>query len=353
MRDFYEVLGVEKTATEEQIEKAYRKLALTNHPDRNPGDDAATERFKEATNAYETLSDVKKRQMYDVGGFEMKNPQRRRDFSDIFDGMFDFARQPDDNGSNIEVEVTVSFMEAAMGCKKVISYDKRASCPSCKGTGAKDGQDIKECVACDGKGKTVQRFSGGANFIKMETTCASCRGTGKIIAAYCPNCHARGYIPTNADMEIDVPVGIADGMRICLREQGDKGLSGKTGNLYCTVRVENHPLFSRSGRDLTMVVPISYTQAVLGDKIEIPYPYGRCDLTIPRGTKSGSVFKLHGLGLSDVRFGGMGDMLVRVIVDVPKDLSEDMAKLLKKLSHLEKDDLSPGIAEFNEKVDQL
>lgn len=350
MRDHYEVFDLPKDATAEQIQKKYRKLAMQFHPDRNPGDKEAEEKFREMQAAYEVLNDPVKRQEYDSGGGSSIPWQANDHMQDVFDSFFNFKRQPDNDGTNIETELTVGFMEAAHGCRKLIEFDRREACPSCKGTGAKDGEELKECVVCDGRGKTFQRFGGGGGFIKVETMCSSCRGTGKVISAFCANCHARGFVMKNAEIEIDVPAGVEDGMRVSIRGQGDKGLNGGQGSLYCTIRVATHPLFTRVGRDVGMTLPVSYTQAVLGGKIEIPYPFGKCDLTIPPGTKTGSLFKLHGLGLPDIRMGGSGNLVVKVEVDIPKTLGNEYAALVKKLADMEKANVSPGIVDFNERV---
>lgn len=233
---------------------------------------------------------------------------------------------------------------------KLLEFDRREACPSCFGTGAKDGQEMKECVVCDGKGKTFQRFGGGGGFIKLESTCSSCRGTGKVISAFCSHCHARGFIMKNAEINIDIPAGIEEGMRVSIREQGDKGLNGGQGNLYCTIKVKPHPIFQRQGKDVLVVLPVSYTQVVLGDKVEVPYPYGKCSLTIPPGTKNNTLFRLHGLGLPDLKNGGSGNLMIKVEIDVPKSLGNEYNDVLKKLSEIEKVNLSPGISDFNEKV---
>lgn len=348
--DHYEVLELSRDVTDDEIQKQYRRLAKKYHPDRNPGDKEAEEKFKEITTAYEVLGDSVKRREYDSGGGSSVPWQAKDPMQDVFDTFFNFKRQPDNDGTNIETELTVSFMEAAHGCRKLLEFDRREACSSCKGTGAKDGEELKECVVCDGRGKTFQRFGGGGGFIKVETLCSSCRGTGKVISAFCVDCHARGFVMKNAEMEIDVPAGVEDGMRVSIRGQGDKGLAGGVGSLYCTIRVAQHPLFKRIARDVHMTLPVSYTQAVLGAKVEIPYPFGKCDLTIPPGTKTGSMFKLHSLGLPDVRLGGNGNLVVKVEVDVPKTLGDEHAELLKKLADIEKVNVSSGIADFNEKT---
>lgn len=349
MKDYYEVMGLSRTASAEEIHRSYLKLAKQHHPDRNPGDKTAEERFKEIQNAYEVLNDPAKKSVYDNGGMSVGG-DGGHPFQDIFDSFFNFKREPDEGGRHIEAELTVSFMESAHGCRKLLEFDHREACPACFGTGAKDGQEMKECVVCDGKGKNFQRFGGGSGFIKVETTCSSCRGTGKVISAFCVECHARGFVMSNAEIEVEVPAGIEDGMRVNLRDQGDKGLNGKRGNLYCTIRVAPHPIFKKHGKDVMITLPLSYTQIVLGGKIEIPYPYGKCDFNVPPGTKSGTLFKLHSLGLPDLKYGGNGDLIVKVEIDVPKSLGGEYNELLQRLAEIEKVNISPGIKEFNDKV---
>jgi molecular chaperone DnaJ len=350
-KDWYQIIDVPRDATDEEILKKYRKLAKQYHPDRNPGDKAAEDMFKEVQSAFEVLGDPVKRREYDQWGSVSKEPPPwvRHDPMDIFEDLFNFKRTEPPVGRDVEAEVTVSFMEAVYGCRKTVEFDRRETCSSCKGTGARDGEELKECVVCDGKGKTFQRFGGGGGFIKVESTCSSCRGTGKVISAFCTDCHARGFISKDTQIDIDIPAGIADGMRLCLRGQGDKGLNAKLGNLICTVKIAPHPLFQRVGRDIQMTVPVGYTMATLGGKIEVPYPFGRADLVIPPGTRSGTMFKLHGLGLPDIQ-GGTGNMLVRVEVDIPKTLGNEYKELLERLANIEKVNISPGIQDFNEKV---
>jgi molecular chaperone DnaJ len=240
-------------------------------------------------------------------------------------------------------------MEAACGCKKQLDFDRRESCRACKGTGAKDGVEMKDCVVCDGKGRIFQRF-GGNSFIKMESTCSSCRGTGKVISAFCPECHSKGFITKSASVEINIPAGIESGMKVHLREQGDRGVNGRCGDLYCTVQIMPHALFQRQGKDILLTVPISYTQAVLGAKLEIPYLHGKCDLIVPSGTKSGAILRLHALGLPDIRHGGTGNLLVKVEIDTPKVLGLEYVELLNKLRIMEETNISINIAVFNEKV---
>jgi molecular chaperone DnaJ len=346
-RDYYEVIGVSKDASDEEIKKEYRKKAKQYHPDRNVGDKIAEEAFKEVQNAYEILGNPIKRQQYDqmgqipVGGSSFPG-------SDFFDQFFNFKREPDGQGKHIEVEVVLEFIEAANGCKKSLDIDRRHNCSSCNGTGAKDGQSMKECVVCDGKGRVFQRFGNAGGFMRVETVCSSCRGSGKVISVFCSDCHARGFVTKNVTIEIDIPAGIDDGMKVCLRGQGDIGTNG-FGNLYCRVKVLPHPLFYRSGKNVQITVPITYTQAIFGAKIDVPFPYGKCDFVLPENTKTGTTFRLEKLGLPDLSGGGKGDLFVRVEIDIPKERSSEYNDILNKLREFENIEVSPAIKEYHEK----
>jgi molecular chaperone DnaJ len=297
-------------------------------------------------NAYEILSNSDKRQQYDqMGQMPVENP-----FShDFFDQFFNFKREPDGHGKHIEVEVVLEFMEAVNGCKKSIDIDRRHNCSSCNGTGAKDGQFMKECVVCDGKGRVFQRFGNAGGFMRVETMCSSCRGSGKVISVFCSDCHARGFVTKNVSIEIDIPAGVDDGMKICLKGQGDIGING-LGNLYCKVRILPHHLFRRNGKNIQITVPITYTQAVFGAKIDIPFPYGKCDFILPECTKTGTTFRLEKLGLPDLSGGSKGDLFVRVEIDIPKERSPEYNDILNKLIEFENSQISPAIKEYTEKL---
>lgn len=358
--DFYKILEVDKTASQEEIEKSYKRLARANHPDRNIGNPEAEAKFKEIQNAYDTLGNAEKRQKYDMYGSEKIPIINNHDgwnnvFNEnIFDQFFNFKRQPDNDGRHIETEVTIGFMEAINGCQKTIDFDRREACASCKGTGAKDGNGMKECVVCEGRGKVQQRFSNVGGFMRVESMCSSCRGTGKVISEFCPDCHMRGFIMRNSSVTVDIPACVDDGMKLCLRGQGDKGLRGGIGNLYCTIRILPHALFKRNGNDILLTVPITYSQAVLGGQIEIPYPHGKCEFIIPKGTPSGMVFRLEGLGLTNLHnHNKKGDLLVKIEIDIPKNLPDDYNDLINTLCQYEKSHEGLNIISFKKKVDEL
>lgn len=345
MKDYYRSLNLTKDATAEDIKKAHRSLAKQHHPDRNPGDKDAETKFKEIQEAYDVLSDPSQRSQYDNpspfnGGFPG---------GDIFEHFFNFKREPSNKGQHVETEVVIDFMEALNGCVKSVVIDRREACVSCKGTGAKNGSEFKKCVTCDGKGKSYQNFNSGLGVLRMENTCSVCHGSGKAISVRCPECDARGFLMKNVTLSINIPAGVDNGMKIGVQGQGDVGLNG-TGNLYCGVRVRPHFLFQRQDNDIIITVPVSYTQATKGAKLELPFPRGVCEFNLPSGTKSGSLFRLDGLGVVGSR---RGDLLVRVEIDIPKELPEEYHQFLTKLGELENKYPSPLAVAFREKVKKL
>lgn len=332
---YYKTLGVDRTADSEVITKAYRQLAKKYHPDRNVGDEEAKVKYQEVDEAYSTLSDPIKRSHYDLRtGFQ--NQTQTINLNDICDAFFNPRPRQQNWGQHVETEIVIDFLESAKGCTKNLQIDRRESCKSCKATGAKDGKEFKQCVLCDGKGRETHI---NAN-LRFETKCKSCNGTGKVIAEFCTNCAARGFNLSSSSLDIRIPAGINNGMKICVRGEGDIGLNG-TGNLYCVVRVIPHPLFQREGINLSLKLPVGYAQAVLGGEIDVPCLEGSCKFKIPPGTRSGSTFRLNGLGfkLPDDDETARGDMLIKIMVDAPfvDDISEDYKEVLKKLSILEKE----------------
>lgn len=340
---YYEVLGVEKTADDEAIKKAYRQKAFQYHPDRNPGDDEAVEVFKKVSEAYDCLSDPEKRLQYDrqqsVPPSPPSSPFTDAKVTDLFDMFFNMRPRQQGWGQHIETEVVIEFLESAKGCTKNINIDRRESCRSCKGTGAKDGKEFKPCVLCDGKGKTANHHMNSSNFFRYETTCQSCRGSGKVISAFCEDCSSRGFTLKPLSLDVQIPAGINDGMKLCVRGEGDIGLNG-VGNLYVVVRVRPHPLFQREGINLFLKLPVGYAQAVLGGEIDIPCLDGTCKFKLPPGTRPGATFRLSGLGfwLPDDDETARGDLLVKVLVDAPKveDISDEYREVLTKLALLER-----------------
>ncbi|MBN2122526.1 molecular chaperone DnaJ [Candidatus Micrarchaeota archaeon] len=348
-RDYYEVLGVDKGASASQIKKAYRKLALKYHPDKNP-DKGAEEKFKEISEAYAVLSDEQKKSQYDQfghAGFEQRYSQedifRGADFSsfeDIFEQMgfggggfgdlfgFGGRRRRGDYGADLQTSIRINLKEAAAGAKKTIRIRRRVLCDSCRGSRAEPGSDIKTCSQCRGRGRVVVHRRLGAMAFQTAGTCPSCRGEGRTISTPCKTCHGKGKVEKTDEISVDVPAGIANGMSIRLPNAGEEGLKG-SGDLYVHVEVEADKNFKRSGNDIYIESPVSFVQAALGDKITVPTLFGEAELNIPAGTQSHTVFRLRGEGIPNVHTGHKGDEMVRVIVSIPKRLSGKQKKLLK------------------------
>lgn len=354
-RDYYEVLGVAKGATQDEIKKAYRKLAVANHPDKNPGDKAAEERFKEASEAYEILSNPEKRQAYDQFGFagvDAQGPQDYtnvyRDFSDLFGGgglgdIFDSffgggsARSTRSSrgpavGSSLRYDVEIDFKEAVFGTKVEISYTHQVHCSTCKGSGVKSGSAKKICPTCNGIGQ-VRRNSG---FFSIASTCPTCGGEGHIVENPCTECHGSGLMRKQQKLKVTIPAGIDTGSRISLSGMGDAGPNGgPSGDLFVYVNVRPHPYFERSGFDLYTQIPISMTQAALGTDIEVmTIDDVRVKVTIPSGTQNGKRLRLRNKGVPKLRgsLDQRGDLYIILIVETPKKLSREAKKLMNELS---------------------
>ena len=349
-RDFYEVLGVAKNASDEEIKKAYRKLAMKHHPDRNQGDAAkpAEEKFKEAKEAYEMLSDPQKRAAYDQYGHAGVDPNMRgpgggaegfggfaEAFGDIFGDMFGQqggrrgagGRQVY-RGSDLSYAMEITLEEAARGKDAQIRIPSWDSCDTCHGSGAKPGTSAKTCGTCQGSG-TVQMRQG---FFSVQQTCPHCRGTGKIIPDPCTDCHGQGKKKTQKSLEIKIPAGIDDGMRIRSSGNGEPGSNGgPAGDLYIDIHLKKHEIFERDGDDLHCEVPVSLTTAALGGEIDVPTLKGKAAIDIPEGTQHGKQFRLRGKGIKGVRSSAPGDLYCHIVVETPVKLTEHQRKLLKEL----------------------
>ena len=354
-RDYYEVLGVDKGADAGTIKKAYYQLAKKYHPDANPGDKVAEEKFKEANEAYAVLSDADKRAKYDQYGHAAFDPSMGGgagggfggfggfedfDLGDILGGMFGGAfgggsrqrRTGPQQGEDIALNVTVTFEEAAAGVKKDVSYNRVCRCPDCRGTGAANGETPQTCSACGGSGQVrrVQRM-GGMSF-QTTGTCEACHGTGKIIKTPCAKCRGSGMIRETKRLTVSIPAGIDNGERIALRGQGCDGRNGgPAGDLLVTVSVRSHPQFEREGTSILYELPVSIVQASLGAEVEVPTIDGKVKYTVPEGTQSGTVFRLRGKGVPYLHGGGRGDQFVTVRVVTPKNLTVEQKDLLRRL----------------------
>ena len=345
-KNYYEVLGVDKKSTPEQIKAAYRKLAMQYHPDRNPGNEEAAEKFKEINEAHETLSDPQKRSAYDYelehpgmggfgGGFGGGGFGGFGDiFSDIFGG-FGFGgggrAAQSQVGEDIEREMTLSFMDAAKGCKKTVSYMRNEPCPSCQSTGAKNGTEFSTCSTCQGRGVIQQVQNTMFGRTVRQSVCPDCNGTGKTIKEKCPDCKGRGSQRKETTVTFDIPAGVDKNSFIRKRGYGQAGaMGGEAGDLIITFRIEPHKLFVRDKFDLKIDLPISYKTAVLGGTVKVPTIDDTFEFTIPEGTQSGQVFTIRGKGIKSAR-NGTGNLLVRVIVEVPTKLSKEQKRELEKL----------------------
>ncbi len=365
-RDYYEVLGVDRNAGEAQISEAYRKLALRYHPDRNPDDEEAVGRFKEAAEAFEVLSHPEKRATYDryghagLGG----GAPHFHDVSDIFtafgdifgEGFFsDFfggggrgARAH--RGADIQCEVKLDLFEAARGTSKVIRFVRHVACETCHGSGAKPGSRPEVCRYCGGKGRVVH----SSGIFAMQSTCPSCHGSGQMIREACGTCRGQGFVQKKFTRKVEIPAGVDDGNRLRLSGEGEPSpQGGPPGDCYCVIHVAEHPLFQRKGQDLICQVPISYPQAALGATIEVPTLDGRESLAIPAGSQNGDLFTLKGRGMPDPRYRGRGNLVVQVFVEVPQTLTPEHEAALRHLAEIENVHIPPTRKSFFEKLKEL
>jgi molecular chaperone DnaJ len=347
-RDYYEVLGVSKNASESELKAAYRKLALKYHPDRNPGDKAAEESFKEAAEAYEVLRDPQKRQLYDhyghqglegsgfsgFGGFE----DIFSSFGDIFEDFFGFSsrrggrRSQSRRGADLRYDLSISFMDAAFGVETTIEIEKHAACSECDGRGLEPGTQAETCPQCRGAGQ-VGRSQG---FFTIRTTCPQCRGAGQVIPHPCRQCGGNGQVLVNKTVAVKIPAGVDNNSRLRLSGEGQAGMmGGPPGDLYVFIHVQTHDFFRREDNHVFCQVPISFIQATLGDTIEVPTLNGNKPLEIPKGTQFGDVFRFQGEGIPSLRNGHRGDQIIQVTVKTPTSLSKKQEDLLKEFARLE------------------
>ena len=352
-RDYYEVLGVKKGASEDELKKAYRKLAKENHPDLHPGDKECEARFKEINEAYEVLSDPDKREKYDQFGHAAFDPSQGFGgggfggfegfggfgdiFSDIFGGGFGFGggggRNPNAprKGDNLRATVNIKFEEAAFGVKKDVFVAKIEQCPDCKGTGCAEGTTAEICPDCKGSGTVMSTKRTPFGMVQSSEQCPKCKGRGKIIHSPCKTCRGIGSVRLQHKVTVSVPAGIDDGQTISLRGQGNAGLNGgPAGDLLITVLVQPHARFERDGASILLEQEVSFAQAALGAEIEVPTLDGKVKLNIPEGTQTGTTFRLKGKGVPFLRNGGRGDQFVTVKVTVPRGMSSAQKDALRK-----------------------
>ena len=360
-RDYYEVLGVTKSASADDIKKAYRKKAKENHPDLHPGDKECEARFKEVNEAYEVLSDPDKRAKYDQFGFAAFDPSGFQSSAEGFGGFADIlndlfggsfgggfggfggfgsgfgggtTRNPNapQRGDSVRASVTVDFKDAAFGCKKELDVQKVEPCETCRGTGCESGTTPEICPECKGSGVVIRTSRTPFGMMQSQDTCSRCGGTGKIIHYPCATCRGKGMVRRQRKIKVDIPAGIDDGQTISLRGLGSAGRNGgPAGDLLVTVGVRNNTDFERDGTSVLYELPISIVQASLGAEVEVPTLDGKVKYTVPEGTQSGTVFRLRGKGIPYLRGGGRGDQFITVRVETPKNLSHEQKELLRKL----------------------
>ena len=359
-RDYYEILGVNRDADSQKIKQIYRQLALKFHPDRNPGDKKAEAQFKEISEAYQVLSDPKKRQSYDQFGHQGLSGSGFRPFTgfdeifesfgDVFGDFFGGGRRGRSyaqRGDDLRYDLTVDFMDAVLGSTKEITIEKLSGCDSCSGTGAAKGTSPVNCSQCGGSGQ-IRRSQG---FFMLSTPCPQCRGNGKIIEKPCSKCKGFGKIEVQKKLSVRIPAGVDNGSHIRLRGEGEPGTSGgPSGDLYIVIKVKPHEYFQRSGDDLLYELPITFSQAALGDSAVIPTLDGESNLDIPRGTQTHSIFTLKGKGVPNVRGYGRGDLHVRVNLVTPQKLTHQQETLFKELSKLGGEEVSPKRKTIFEKI---
>jgi molecular chaperone DnaJ len=370
-RDYYEVLGVERTVTEEEIKKAYRKLAVKYHPDKNPGDKSAEEKFKELGEAYEVLCDAQKRAAYDqyghaafdrrtggfarTGGFHDPFEIFREVFGgggifeDLFGGGHGDPTQPL-RGEDLRYDMELSFEEAAHGCEKEVAITKPDACEACRGTGAEPGSRARTCPSCGGRGQVVT----SRGIFSIAQTCPHCQGAGRVIDKPCKHCRGMGRRQQTSKVKLRIPAGVDSGSRLRSAGNGEAGLrGGPAGDLYVVLHVRPHQIFQRDGEDLLCEVPVNFVQAALGAEIQVPTLDGKTNIRIPAGTQPGAMFRLKGKGIKNLQGYGFGDLHVRINVEVPSHLSAAQRAKLEEFAQLCNGNESPMSQSFFEKAKSL
>jgi molecular chaperone DnaJ len=365
-RDYYEVLGVGKNASADDIKRSYRRMAMKYHPDKNPGDKKAEANFKECAEAYEVLSDAEKRRRYDQFGHEGLRGAGMHDFSrmnvedifsmfgfdDFFSGIFGGRRRSSrragpTRGYDLETAVELTLNDIAKGAEKTIEFTRQDICSECKGSGCAKGSNPGRCPACGGTGQVAR----GGGFFQMVSTCRQCDGSGQIITNPCKKCKGSGRVPKKRVVEIKIPAGVHEGQGIRVAGEGEPGRGGgPKGDLYCYVRIKPHEFLQRDGNDLIAVVPISFTQAALGTTVDVPSLNGTQGLKIPPGTQYGSIFRIKGQGLPNIKTRRTGDQLVQITIETPVKLNAKQEELLREFAKSENKSVSPQSKRFFEKL---
>jgi len=365
-RDYYEVLGVKRDSGLDQIKKAYRRLAVQYHPDKNPGDKGAEEKFKEASEAYSVLSDPEKRVRYDRYGHEGVgaapftgfDSESFADFSDILSGIFNLGDlfgggrrrgRGGRSGADLRTDLEIEFKEAMFGAEAHLQVPRLERCERCRGLGAEKPGDIRDCQACRGRGQVI--FQQG--FFRVARTCGQCGGRGQVLAHPCPECRGRGRVQRERTLSVRIPPGVDTGTRLRLQGEGEAGEGGgPPGDLYVVLGVRPHPFFRRDGSDLHCEIPVSISQAALGVEVQVPTLRDPERLRVPEGTQTGSIFRLRGQGVPDVDGRGAGDLYVTVVVRTPTRLNKKQRELLHKLAEAGQEELhSPDKTVFDKVKD--
>lgn len=371
-RDYYEVLGVEKSADAEEIKRAYRRLAMKYHPDRNPGDAEAEAKFKEAAEAYEVLADAQKRGIYDQYGREglkgaaggpATHDFNRMNIEDIFSMFGDIfggggsqrGRRGPARGYDLETEVTITLDDVLKGCERDVEFTRLDICEKCTGSGAKPGSKPVQCPTCGGQGRVQQSGLGG--MFRMVTNCPACGGRGQVIRDFCDACRGKGRVSRKRSLAVKIPAGIREGQAVRVQGEGEppppdvspRG-EGVRGDLHVAVRIAPHDMFHRDGDDLLLEMPISFTQAALGADLELPTLDGPAKLTVPKATQYGATFKVPGKGLPNLRSGRRGDMIVGVKIETPRKLTAKQEKLLREFAATEDKAVHPESTGFWKQV---
>ncbi len=366
-RDYYEVLGVGKSASADEIKRAYRRMAMKYHPDKNPDDKQAEAKFKECAEAYEVLSDSNKRQRYDQFGHEGLRGSGMHDFSrmnvedifsmfgfdDFFSGIFggrsrrSSRRAGPARGFDLETTVELTLNDIAKGTEKTIEFTRQDACAECSGSGCAKGSSPSRCSICGGSGQVAR----GGGFFQMVSTCRQCVGSGQIITKPCKKCKGTGRVPKKRVVNVKIPLGVHEGQGIRVSGEGEPGRGGgPRGDLYCYVRIKPHEFLQRDGNDLIAIVPISFTQAALGTTIDVPSLNGTRGLKVSPGTQYGSIFRIKGQGLPDIRTHRTGDQLVQIIIETPTKLNSEQEKLLTEFAKTENKKVYPKSQGFFEKL---